>query len=102
MNLFRQVEGHIVRSLLLDAESVTLGFDAYSIVVYNAYSFSHCEDIGNVPSSTVKQVSINTTEVSFLLTTGCILTVQLDEKSYNGPEALVLYDAKGMALAVWN
>ncbi len=102
MNLFCQVEGHVVRQVLFDDESVTLGFDAYSVVVYNAFHFTHCEDIGLVPSSTVVQVRPSATDVSFLFSSGCILTVHLDDDSYQGPEALVLYDEKGKTLSVWN
>ena len=65
----------MVRSVFFDDESVTLSFDAYTVVVYNSYFFTRWEDIGRVPSSIVEQVSINATEVSFLFTTGCTLTV---------------------------
>ena len=101
-NLFCQVEGHVVRQVLFDDESVTLGFDAYSIVVYNAYHFTDCEAIGLIPSSTVVQVRPSDTDVLFLFSSGCILTVHLDDDSYAGPEALVLYDTKSGRATVWN
>lgn len=102
MNLFCQVEGHLVRQVVIDAESVTLGFDAYALVIYNSYHFTPWEAIGLIPSSTVAHVHCEATEISFSFSGGCVLTVQLANESYRGPEALVLYDGKGMPLAVWN
>jgi hypothetical protein len=102
MNLFCQVEGHLVRQVVIDAESVTLGFDAYSLVIYNSYHFTSWEAIGRIPASTVTHVYCEDTEISFSFSEGCVLIVQLDDKSYRGPEALVLYDEKGGPLAIWN
>ena len=102
MNLLEQVQGHVVRLVAFDEESVTLTFDAYTLVVHNAYCFAPWDAIGQVPAATVDQVVDTAHELTFRFSTGVALIVRMDDDSYNGPESVILYGEKGECLVVCN
>ena len=102
MNLLEQVQGHAVRLVAFNEEAVTLTFDAYTLVVYNAYYFAPWEAIGQVPAATVDRVAETAHELTFRFSTGVALIVKMDDDGYNGPESVILYGEKGECLVVCN